>query len=169
MRKQKGFSLIELLIVVAIILIIAAIAIPSLLRSKIAAQDASAVASVRTIVTGQATYASSYTDQGFTALANLGQPVAPATPDSTKAGLIDDVLASGNKSGFTFASSGSGGDAAATPPVPNSKFTASALPNSDATGSRIFCTNEQGVIRFEPYVAADAASKCDAATSKILQ
>ena len=65
MRKQKGFSLIELLIVVAIILIIAAIAIPNLLRSRMAANEASAVGSIRTLNTAEVTYSSAYTDVGF--------------------------------------------------------------------------------------------------------
>jgi type IV pilus assembly protein PilA len=99
MKKQKGFSLIELLIVVAIILIIAAIAIPNLMRSKMAANEASAVASVRTLNTASATYSSTY-GIGFPAgLANLG-PAAAAT--AAAADLIDNVLSTGAKSGYTF-------------------------------------------------------------------
>src|SRR4029077_9308843 len=101
MRKQKGFSLIELLIVVAIILIIAAIAIPNLLKARIAANQASAVGSLRTIVTSEVSYQSSY-GQYSADLNSLGGAANPCVSASTSACLIDTVLASGTKSGYKF-------------------------------------------------------------------
>src|ERR1700739_1791702 len=100
-KKQKGFSLIELLIVVAIILIIAAIAIPNLLRSKMAANEASAVGSMRTLNTAAVTYTVSY--GGYPpSLASLGPIAAGGTASSGLADLVDSVLAGGTKSGYSF-------------------------------------------------------------------
>src|SRR5246127_1030119 len=139
-NKQKGFSLIELLIVVAIILIIAAIAIPNLLRSKIAANQASAVGSLRTLNTACIDYSTSY-GQFPSALTNLGPIASGGTASSTSADLIDSVLAGGSKSGSTFVF-GAGGR--------NQSYTITATPITPATtGQNMYFTDQSGVIRVD--------------------
>ena len=139
-KKEKGFSLIELLIVVAIILIIAAIAIPNLLRARMAANESSAVGTVRTLVTSEVTYSSTW-NVGFAAtLADLGGSGAPCTASSTGACLIDPLIAGGGpKSGYSD-------DAVGT----TDTFGVSAWPvTQGTTGTRTFCSDESGVVRVD--------------------
>ena len=138
MQSQKGFSLIELLIVVTVIGILAAVAVPNLVRSKAAANEASAIASVRTIVTAQITYAATIGNGRYAAdLAEL-----------ETAGLIDAALASGSKDGYAFVTAGVG-----------DSFTVNADPTEMGTsGNRGFFADQTAVIRYAPGAAADATS-----------
>lgn len=150
-RKQKGFSLIELLIVVAIILIIAAIAIPNLLRARMAANEASAVGTIRTIVTGSVTYASTYGNGFPPTLAALGG-ATPATCNASN--LVDNLIATApnQKSGYVF--SYTMGAANATPATGcgtagGNTFEVDGGPIvAGSTGQRQFCSDESGVVRF---------------------
>ncbi|MGB8010688.1 MAG: prepilin-type N-terminal cleavage/methylation domain-containing protein [Terriglobales bacterium] len=142
MKKAKGFSLIELLIVVAIILIIAAIAIPNLLRARIAANESSAVASLRSLNTAQISYNSSFPTVGFATTLGALSGTSCAPPGSTSSCLIDTQLASGSKSGYSFALSGASG-------TPNSSYQLIASPlTPNQTGVRYFCSFADAVIRF---------------------
>jgi len=165
MKKEKGFSLIELLIVVAIILIIAAIAVPNLLKSKMAANEASSAASLRTIGTGNVTYSSTY-NQGFAGtLAMLGPTSAGcAASTSACADLIDSVLSGVNpaaaapvKSGYVFTYLPA--VAAPTPAAPNGTFSAASTPvSAGSSGKSTFCIDQSNVIRKDPTGVAVAGA-----------
>jgi type IV pilus assembly protein PilA len=140
--KQRGFSLIELLIVVAIILVISAIAIPSLLRSRMAANEASAVGSIRTITTAETAYAQTYPTIGYTCtMSDLGPPASGAPLSQTAAGILDSVLSSTHKQGYTFAITQCSG-------TPVSTYRSQGEPdNYGGTGTRAFCSDVSGVIK----------------------
>jgi type IV pilus assembly protein PilA len=144
MVRQKGFSLMELMIVLALILIILAMAIPSMREAKINADEASAVQSIRAINQAEVQYQAAY--GGFAdSLAKLGG-ADPCSKSADTACLLDDSLAAGSKSGYSFTAIGenkSGND--------STSFVVGAAPESfDRTGRRRFCSSEKNVIRADP-------------------
>lgn len=147
MDNQHGFSLVELLIVVGILLVLAAIAIPKLLSSKIAANESSAVGSVRAIATANAEYSAAYPTAGYPAsLSNLGPNGSGCSggPTSTNACIIDAVLASGTKSGYMVSNMGSSAVSGAL-----TQFVVSSTPVTiGVTGVKGFCALQDDVVRW---------------------
>jgi prepilin-type N-terminal cleavage/methylation domain-containing protein len=151
---RKGFSLIELLIVVTIILIIAAIAIPNLMRSKIQANETAAVGALKALTESALLYSNTY--GGFPhALSEMGPASGGTSPTSASADLIDSVLASGTKSGYRFAYVPGTTDASGNVLV----YSITATPVSQgSTGQRSFFTDQSGTIRNTTSGNADSAS-----------
>jgi type IV pilus assembly protein PilA len=142
--KLTGFSLVEMLVVVMVILIIAAIAIPNLVQGKMRANEAAAVVSVKTIHTAEALYTNTYPDVGFSAnLATLGSNGSTcARPTSTNACIImDEALTSGLKSGYIFELVGDGNK-------PSVNYSLTASPESSVSGRCTVSSNESGEVHF---------------------
>ncbi len=152
---RNGFSLIEVIVVVVIILIIAAIAIPRLLRTKEAANEAAAAHALRVVTTAQVTYDSTY-NQGYApTLAALGPPPAGSQASGIHADLVDQVLGSGIRNGYSFVYVAIDNAGVGKPDA----YTVNANPVSPGqTGERYFYVDQTGVIRFALGGPANATS-----------
>jgi prepilin-type N-terminal cleavage/methylation domain-containing protein len=153
--KRKGFSLVEILVVVMVVMIIAAIAIPSLLHARMKANEAAAVASIKTIQTAETLYANTYPDVGYTgSLPNLGNHgTACEKPTSTNACIImDEALTSGLKNGYIFEVINDGNK-------PSMSYTATATPESDATGHCIVQSGQSGELHFSVAGSTSAGAR----------
>jgi len=156
--QERGFSLIELLIVVAIILVISAIAIPSYLHSKIAANEASAVYSIRTINTAQVTYASNYPTVGYASSLNTLAASTDGSVGSANAGILDWVLGCTGavcpKSGYNFQLTNIIG-------TPVNSYSVWAVPITVGTsGYRTFCSNNMNPVLYDPAGGPAGSANC---------
>lgn len=142
-RSQGGFSLIELLVVVAVILIIAAIAIPNYISAKMRANESAAVQNTRSIASSELVYSTTYGAGFTTALAQLVED--PAGVDQNHAGMIDQVLAGGTKGGYSYTYTVTATDSAGNP----SEYSLTVSPLvPGSTGQKYFYVDQSGVIRY---------------------
>ena len=159
--RQKGFSLIELLIVIAIILVIAAIAVPQLLRARIAANESSAASAVRTIATAQVQYQTSFPTVGYASSLSALSGTSCGPPSSGSACLIDQAIANATagagKSGYLY-----GGTGAAT------TYSVGAYPVTPSrTGRNSYCAFEDSVVRVDTTGAQSIVTACTASVSPL--